>query len=205
MHSQTYSRAKSASRQAPHYNPIIPSEQPVSEPKPGKAQVNQSFVYSKYTSDRPKGKLKTEFSKNSEGTFNINDYENTSYRPSIRVNIQQNTQNYPRAQSIRVDGYSSNRQPLIQERPPSRPRNPRGSPSPILRYENERKCFLPSDVGINTYYPQQNKSSVFNNTDDSYLFNGKFKCLLSKPTEIRSVIGYEYALPYREQKVTPKP
>lgn len=197
-------RPKSAAGLHTRYNPIIPSEQPLIDPKPGKAQITQTFLYSRYPQERPKGKVISEFSKNSASTFKIGSSENVTYRPSIKVNIQQTSYNFSRPQSIRVDGYTRNRTPLVRECPPTRPRVCRGSPSPILRYENERKNCLPSEMGINTHNPLVNCSRVFEDTQESYLFNGKFKCLLDKPTEIKSVIGYEYALPYREQKVTGK-
>ena len=196
-------RPKSACRMRESYNPILPLEQPIVHEKSGRAKVNPTFFYSKYPEERPKGKVQSEFSKNSHSTFHISSEENVNYRPSIRVNIPNTAIHYDRPQSIRVAGYAQNRDPVIQERS-ARTKTRGGSPSPILKYENEKKYFLPADIGGRTTPCKNTESKVFENACESYLFNGKIKNLLSKPSEISSVIGYEYALPYREQKVTVK-
>lgn len=205
MLNREFHRPHSACRLREKTNPILPHEHPVVIEKPGKAQVEQSFFYSKYPAERPKGKSRNDISVKSNGTFCVNRDQPQPHRPCIRVNIQQVPSNYyERPQSIRVVGYDQTKQPVIEERPASRPRN-RGSPSPILKYTNERKYCLPADLGMRSGQWGFNKSTVFEDGGTSYLFNGKNKTLLGKDPEIRNVMEYEYALPYREQKVTPKP
>jgi hypothetical protein len=198
-----YHRAKSATRPRDK-NPIIPHEQPVVIEKPGRAKVDQSFFYSKYPSERPKGKSRNEISDKSKGTFSVNSNENITHRPCIKVSFQPNPiSSYERPQSIRVLGYDSTKNPVIQERTASRPRT-RGSPSPILKYENERKNFLPADLGLRSGWGQTT-SKVFEENPPCYLFGGKVKSVKNQECEIRNVIEYEFALPFREQKVTSKP
>lgn len=196
-------RPKSACRAQERYNPILPLEQPETQEKYGKAQIKPTFFYSKYPEERPKGKVKTEFSKNSVSSFHISQEGQVKHRPSIRVNIPTTTLHYERPQSIRVVGYSQNREPIIEEKT-IRIKTKNGSPSPILRYENEKRYFLPAEFG-RISNSKNTESKVFEENPQSYLFNGKIRNLLSKPTEISGVIGYEFALPYREQKVTAKP
>ena len=186
-------------------NPIIPHEQPVIIERSGRAKVDQSFFYSKYPCERPKGKLRNEISDKSQGTFSINKDISPSHRPCIKVNIEKPLHStYSRPQSIRVVGYDNTKNPVIEERTQSRPRN-RGSPSPILKYENERKNFLPADLGLRNSEWGNTKSSVFEENPACYLFGGKLKSVHNKECEIRNVISYEFALPYREQKVSSKP
>ena len=197
-------RPKSAMRPREN-NPIIPHEQPVIIERSGRAKVDQSFIYSKYPSERPKGKSRNEIWDKSKGTYSVNQDINPSHRPCIKVNIDKPFQNaYSRPQSIRVVGYDNTKNPIIQERTQSRPHN-RGSPSPILKYENERKNFLPADLGMRDSSWGNTKSSVFEENPTCYLFGGKLKSVQNKECEIRNVISYEFALPYREQKVTEKP
>ena len=198
-------RPKSACGYRERRNPILPSEQPVSIEKTGKALVNQTFYHSKYPQERPKGRIKTEFSKNSDSTFQIASEDSLAYRPSIRVNIQIPNVKYERPQSIKVSGYSKNREPSAEENLLRKPKLNRGNPSPLLRYENQKKYMLPSEIKATPKTFNHNTSKVFEDTTESYLFNGRIKYVVSKPTEISSVIGYEYALQYRDQKVTSKP
>ena len=196
------SRPRSSCAVRERRNPILPSEQPLILEKKSRGGETPTFFYSKYPQERPKGKTKTEFSKNSASTFSIASEELIDYRPSIRVNIQQTHIQYDRPQSIRVVGYSQSREPIIEEKV-FKTRLQR-EPSPLLRYENDRKYCLPTEVGVKKPNKLFNSSRVFEDTNESYLFNGKIKNVKNKPTEISSVIGYEFALPYREQKVTAK-
>lgn len=198
-------RPRSACRIREKNNPILPHEQPVVIEKLGRAPVEQNFYYSKYPTERPKGKSRNDISVKANGTYSVNRDEPQPHRPCIRVNIQQVPSNYyERPQSIRVVGYDSTKHPVIEERPNSRPRN-RGSPSPILKYNNERKHCLPADLGLRTTQYDSNKSTVFEDSSKTYLFNGKSKTLLGKDPEIRNIMEYDFALPYRDQKITPKP
>jgi hypothetical protein len=204
MRSYSSGKTRSVSAQRPRYNPIIPSEQPVEVERSGRASVQQSFYYSKYPLERPKGKTKTQFSKNSERTFHIAAADIEEYKPSIRVNIPQNTHGYQRPQSIRT-GYKENLGVEKEEKLGNRGEKI-GSPSPILKYENERRYCLPSDMGIKrVMVGPGTKSSVFEDSKRSYLFGGRFKSVLKKESDIGKVLGYEFALPYRDEKITPKP
>lgn len=77
-------------------------------------------------------------------------------------------------------------------------------PSPLTLYSNERKYNLPASLGLGNRYMVHYKSQVFEETDKSYLFNGSYKNLLGKPGEVPRLLNYSYALPYKEEKLTPK-
>lgn len=204
MTSHTVLRPKSAFGVSERRNPILPAEQPAVYEKRGKGGLTPTFFYSKYPQERPKGKIQSEYSKNSYSTFSIASEDIIEHRPSIRVNIPTVTKEDPKPQSIRVLGYSRNRSPEVIEKIILRSGTYNGSPSPILRYENQRKYCLPAEIGKTKASAAHNSSRVFENSTQSYLFNGKIKILPNKPTEISSVIGYEFALPYRDQKITAK-
>jgi len=77
-------------------------------------------------------------------------------------------------------------------------------PSPLTVYSNERKYNLPASLGIGSRYDKHYRSQVFVETDRTYLFNGSNKSLLGKPGEVPDLLRYSYALPYKEEKLTPK-
>lgn len=77
-------------------------------------------------------------------------------------------------------------------------------PSPLTLYSNERKYNLPASMGLGNRYEVHYKSQVFEETDKTYLFNGSNKNLLGKPGEVQGLLNYSYALPYKEEKLTPK-
>lgn len=77
-------------------------------------------------------------------------------------------------------------------------------PSPLTVYSNERKYNLPASLGIGNRYDKYYRSQVFEETDKTYLFSGSNKSLLSKPGEVPDLLRYSFALPYKEEKLTPK-
>ena len=150
-----------------------------------KALISPSFDYSKYSEERPKGKTRGLFFTNSTS---INTERKKSYKKLFLC--------------------KTSRDPILQNSP-LKPINKGkkvlpSAPSCLVKYENERKHKLPSELGIGNRYEQHYQSQIFKETSVSYLFNGKNKTLLSKTCEVSKLLKYDYALQYKDLKITPK-
>lgn len=156
-----------------------------------KGYVPPSLYYSKYSEDRPKGKGQLSSSARSSA-FDFYKTEAAKQNSRKKIFQPQNSSNPILQEEILHQGPASSR------------KIGSAAPSPLTIYSSQRKYNLPSEMGIGNRYEKHYSSQIFKEFNTTYLFNGKTKPLLSKKAEVQGLLKYEYALPFKEEKVTPK-
>lgn len=167
------------------------SSNPTSPRQSRKMCLSPSFSYSKVLDDKPSCRTRGMFSSNSSATF--------SFTKPDMIMGSTSKKHYPMRKTI---------DPILQI--PSCPDSQSGkkivpsTPSAYSVYSSQRKVTLPSELGIGHHSTNTYSSRIFHEFSDSYLFNGKKKAILSKKGEVPNLLTYSYALPYKDQGVTPK-
>ena len=157
-----------------------------------KAYIPPKINFSKYSEERPKGKIQGLYSCNSSNTFDFRNNGTLNKNSSKKLFHAESTMNPILQETCKTDNQVSGKKIISS------------LPSPSTVYASQRKFNLPSELGIGNRYNQYYNSSVFKDSKDSYLFNGKTKTLLSKNEQVSSLLRYDYALPYKEVKITSK-
>jgi hypothetical protein len=160
----------------------------IQSPRPcRKACISPAFSYSRLSEDRPGGKKKGLYSSISSSGF--------SSQTSI-VNAGSTRKHY---------STTTTANPILQDslelslKSGKRILNP--NPSFLTVYSNSRKFNLPSELGLGTRFDHHYSSKVF--TGES-LTERPSKTVLGKSGEVKGLLEYSYALPFKESKVTPK-
>lgn len=161
----------------------VPSE--INSPRANrKGYISPCISFTKFSDDKNKGKTK--------GLFSNHNYGALTSKGSCKKLFKMPTSADPILQSEAKDVLGTRRKI--------------GSPkiSPLTVYSSQRKYNLPSEMGIGNRYERYYTSQVFAETTQSYLFNGKNRVLLGKHSEVSGLLQYDYALPYKDMKITPK-
>ena len=206
------SEAESQGRKTQLRNPLLLGE--AMEPEPlqrfSKARVPLDVSHTRYLAERPRGVGRAEYSASHQGSSEVGkdfQLEFTPARKTVAVPSSDREKVSRRNQLLSNDS----RNPILQqetcfEPAPVRPRTTQDwRPSPVTEYTNERKCMLPSELGLAKpeLYQRRNQSSVFD--EEAEELPHPTKRIISRPSEAPSVLQYKYALPYRDQTVSDKP
>lgn len=195
-------------------NPILQDSETVQ--KPASLRINdQQFAetsQTRYLAERPRGLARGEFSNALQGSFAIGSDGSSDFIPGRRLVENPNPQKPMKVTRKKLLQEYDSRDPISQADPsyepdPVRPRSTQDwKPSPLTEFENQRKCLLPSELGLHQrpgFYEKRNKSSVFDEEEDRKMYP---KRRIEDPeAEVPGLLQYKYALPYRDQAVSQKP
>ncbi|CAG9327474.1 unnamed protein product [Blepharisma stoltei] len=193
----------------PSRNPLLQDESYETKSRLSKAQVPSYLAESRWLDERPKGIAKGAYSYQSQGSFKIGTDNNLPFKPTKKVFSCRNTLSRPEVPvAIKARPQTPSRNPLFlgdEEAPPQSSRKKLINPDPPCLYDDVANNSENSQRTRRTSYDRRNSSSVFeqNNKYDPF---GSHKKHNPKPREsLKKVLAYDYALPYREDKITTKP
>ena len=190
-------------------NPILDGDElPASQPH--KTKVPTYLVETKKVSDRARGIGKSVYSNQLFDSFNVGNDPVLPYRPFKRQAEKQHAtvQDTSRSNTKRMlKPHPDDKNPILQDSRYEQPvvyTKKRGYPESPSRVVCEEKISPAVTHSKRLSYSRRNSSNIFNQGDDIDIFGTRKKAFQEGTPVTGSIIQYEYALPYRDIKVTDK-
>ncbi|OMJ79756.1 hypothetical protein SteCoe_20142 [Stentor coeruleus] len=153
---------------------------------------------------KPRGIGRGQFHNQSEGSFRVGNDDTLAYRPTKKVYPIQPPYTYEKPEGTKKLISQTTKNPILNPAAESEVTGKKVMNFAFNNSKEEDMRFMSNNSSKSNSYTKRNASCVFNlekNIDESH---SQKKRGTEKPSTAKNVLKYEYALPYREEKITPK-